>query len=264
MRRLATIFFLTTLWLATAWGGAADVQGQPLQNASSQMKSLLADPVPATNAPVWQSSISLGFTMSQGNSDTMLVSGRFRTDRKTSANEWMLGADGAYGQSDNQANTETVHGATQFNHLFTDRFYGFGRVDALHDGIKDIAYRVTLSPGLGYYLLKQTNLAMAVESGPSYVDEKQGSDTQGYAAWRFADRFEYKFDSHVRCWQGCEMIPQLNQTDNFIINAEAGIEAPLTKELSLQVTVQDNYVNLPAPDYKHNDVRIVSGISYKF
>ena len=38
--------------------------------------------------------------------------------------------------------------------MFTDRFYGYARVDALHDGIADVEYRVTLSPGVSYYFAK--------------------------------------------------------------------------------------------------------------
>lgn len=243
---------------------AADVQMQPLQELASQTKNLLPELVPVTNHPVWLSSISLGFTMTRGNSDTLLVSGKFRTERKSNHNEWLLGADGAYGEDNSVANYETLHGFTQFNHFFTSRLYLFGRVDALHDGIKDIKYRVTISPGLGYYLCRQTNLTFAVETGPSFVTEKQGNDNQNYAAWRFAERLDYKLNSRARIWHSAEIIPQLDQTDNFIINADFGIESPITRDLSLQVSLQDNYVNLPATTYKHNDVRIISGIVYKF
>jgi hypothetical protein len=75
---------------------------------------------------------------------------------------------------------------------------------------------------------------------------------------------DYKLNSRARIWHSAEIIPQLDQTDNFIINADFGIESPITRDLSLQVSLQDNYVNLPATTYKHNDVRIISGIVYKF
>ncbi len=243
---------------------AADTPLQPLQELASRTQNLLTDPLPATNRPVWLSSITLGFTMTRGNSDTLLVSGKFRTERKSSINEWLLGADGAYGEDHSVRNYETLHGFGQFNHFFTTRFYGFGRVDALHDGIKDIKYRVTVSPGVGYYLCKETNMTFAVETGPSFITERQGNDDQNYAAWRFAERFDRKLNSRARIWHSAEFIPELDQTDNFIINTDLGIESPLARDLALQVYLQDNYVNQPATTYKHNDLRIVSGISYKF
>lgn len=250
--------------MATIQVVLADVPLHPLQDVASRTQNLLTEPPLATNRSVWLSSITLGFTMTRGNSDTLLVSGKFRTERKLARNEWLLGADGAYGEDNSVNNYETLHGFAQFNHFFTGRLYGFGRVDALHDGIKDIRYRVTVSPGLGYYLLKQTNTTFAFETGPSFVTERQGNDNQNYAAWRLAERFEYKFASRARIWHSAEIIPQLDQSDNFIINADLGIESSISRELSLQVYVQDNYVNLPASTYRHNDVRIVSGVSYKF
>lgn len=217
-----------------------------------------------TNPPVWLSSIAFGFTMTRGNSDTLLLTAKLQTERKSPYNEWMLGISGAYGEDNSVRNYETLNGYIQFNHFFTKRLYGFGRGDGLHDGIKDIRYRFTVSTGLGYYFVQRTNTTFAVETGPSFVMERQGEDNQNYAAWRLADRFEYKFTSTARIWQKAEIIPQIDRPDNFIVNAEIGIESAIAKDLSLQVYVQDNYVNLPAPTYKHNDVRIVSGISYKF
>lgn len=242
---------------------AADVPLQPLQRLSLQA---LAPPplAPTTNHAVWLSSISLGFTMTRGNSDTLLLTAKIQAERKSAANEWLLGLGGAYGEDHSVRNYETLSGFIQFNHFFTKRLYGFGRGDGLHDGIKDIRYRFTASTGLGYYLVQRTNLTFAVETGPSYVAERQGQDNQNYAAWRGAERFEYKLNPIARIWEKAEIIPQIDQTDNFIVNAEVGVESAIAKNLALQVLVQDNYVNLPAQTYKHNDVRIVSGIVYKF
>jgi putative salt-induced outer membrane protein YdiY len=247
-------------WHATG----AEVPLQPLQKLSLLSTGLLPDPASMTNRPTWTSSVSLGFSMTRGNSDTLLAMAKLQTQRRSELNEWLLGANGAYGEDNSEKNRETLHGFGQFNHFFTSRLYDFGRVDGLHDGIKDINYRFTASVGLGYFLVQQTNLSFAVEAGPSLVSERQGEEDQTYAAVRLAERFEYKLNATARIWHTAELIPQVDQTDNFIINAEVGIETAIAKDLALQVYVQDNYVNLPASTYKHNDVRLVSGISYKF
>jgi len=157
-----------------------------------------------------------------------------------------------------------VHGFGQFNHFFTDRLFVFGRMDGLHDGIKDIRYRFTASTGLGYYLIQRTNTSFVVEAGPSLVSEQQGDETETYSAMRLAERFDYRLNSTARFWQTAEFIPQADQTANFVLNAEIGIETVITKTLSLQVFVQDSYVNQPAATYQNNDFRLVSGLSVKF
>ena len=125
-------------------------------------------PVPALAAPVktpWESSISAGLTLTRGNSDTMLVTAGALTEKKGKLNEWGFGADGAYGEDSGQKNVDTIHAFGQVNHLFTDNFYVYMRVNALHDGISDLQYRLTLGPGVGYYLVKQKNTTLAVEAG---------------------------------------------------------------------------------------------------
>lgn len=255
---------LLVLLLLAGVASAEDETVQPLQRLLLPKRDLLPNPAPATNVPAWKSSATVGFSMTRGNSDNLLVAGKLQTQWKSRVNEWLLGADGAYGEDNSEKTRETLHGYGQFNHFFNPRLYDFGRMDGLHDGIKDIRYRFTASTGLGYYLVQRTNTAFAVEAGPSLVTERQGADDQTYAAARLASRYEYKFGSGARIWQGTELISQMDQPDNFIINAELGIETPVAKNLALQVYLQDNYVNLPAPDYKHNDIRLISGLSYKF
>ena len=243
---------------------AADIPVDPLQQLAQQTKDLLPPPTTITNRPVWQSSATIGLTLARGNKDTLLVNAKLLTQRKSAANELALGLDGAYGEDNSVKNYETLHGFGQGDHFFTRKFFGFGRLDGLHDGIKDIDYRLTASPGVGYYLLRQTNLTLAAEAGPSLVTERQGSVDQTYAAFRVAERMEFKLNPNTRLWQGAEYIPEVDDPDNFIVNAEFGIETTITKQLGLQVYLQDNFLNRPATGFKNNDVRLVSGLSYKF
>jgi putative salt-induced outer membrane protein YdiY len=218
----------------------------------------------STNRSAWESSISAGLSLTKGNSDTLLTTAAFKTRRKNAENEFMFGADGSYGENDSVKNNESVHGVGQYNHLFSDRFYGFLNIEGLHDGIADLEYRFTLSPGAGYYLLKATNTTLAVEVGPGLIVQQLGGVDTTYATLRLAERFERKLSSGARVWEKVEFLPQVNKMQNFLVNAEVGAEASLTKTFSIQVTLQDNYINQPAPGRKDNDVKLISGLSYKF
>ncbi|HXI71082.1 MAG TPA: DUF481 domain-containing protein [Verrucomicrobiae bacterium] len=224
-------------------------------------------PAPVLAVPVktpWQSSISAGLTLTRGNSDTLLVTGAVLTEKKGKINEWGFGVDGAYGVNNGEKDVDTLHTFGQVNHLFTDKFFAYLRVNALHDGISDLQYRLTIGPGAGYYLLKETNTTLAVEGGSAIVFERLGSEDNTYATLRLAERFEHKFKDRARIWQTVEILPQVNDFNNFIVNAEIGIESSLSKKLSLQTFVVDNYVNQAAAGRQQNDVKLVSGLKYKF
>ena len=191
-----------------------------------------------------------------------LTTAAFKTRRKTAENEFTFGVDGAYGENDSVKNNETLHGVGQFNHLFSDRFYGFLNVEGLHDGIADLQYRFTLSPGVGCYFLKETNTTLAVEAGPGLIFQRLGGVDTTYASLRLAERFEHKLNNGARIWEKAEILPQANRLANFLVNAEIGAEAALAKTSSLRVTLQDNYYQ-PArarPQSQRRDAHQRSGL----
>lgn len=218
----------------------------------------------ATNKPVWESSVSAGFSLTKGNSDTLLTTGSIKTRRRTAKNEFMLSVSGAYGESDSVENNEFLQGTTQYNHLFSERFYGFLNAEGVHDGIADLQYRFAFSPGAGYYFVKATNTTFAGECGPGLITQRLGGVDTTYGSLRLAERYEYKLKNGARVWQRAEILPQVDKFDNFLVNAEIGAEAMFTKTLSLRITVLDNFVNEPAPGRKDNDVKLISGLAYKF
>ncbi len=218
----------------------------------------------STNRAVWESSVSLGLTATAGNVNSALATGNFQTHKKTPLDEWNLGVDAAYGEVSSAKNNETLHGFGQYNHLFSERWYGYMRGDALHDAIADVAYRFTFSPGAGYYFIKDKETSLAGEVGPAILYEKLDDEYHTYPTLRLAERFEHKFDGHARLWQNVEFLPPFTDPRAFLVNAEVGMDTPLSKHLSLQTYVQDNYANRPAPGFKNNDVKLVSALAVKF
>ncbi|HEX7862473.1 MAG TPA: DUF481 domain-containing protein [Verrucomicrobiae bacterium] len=216
----------------------------------------------ATNK--WETTASLGATVTQGNSDSVLAAAQILSQKKWGANEMRLGADATYGELDNEKNAESLHGFAQYNRLFTERAFGYVRLDGLHDAIADIEYRFTFSPGAGYYFIKNETTTLSGEAGPAFIYEKVGDDETGYFTARLAERLEHKFNDNVRIWQSIEFLPQVDDFDNFLINAEVGVESKLTEKLSLKVFAIDNYDNQPAPGREENDLKVVTAIGYTF
>ena len=233
--------------------------------AAALFVQLATNHVVLTNKPAWESSLAIGFTVTRGNSDTLLATANLQTHKRTVFNEIVLGVDGAYGDNNSVQSANDAHAFGQYNHLFTERFFGYLRADALHDEIANLQYRVTLSPGVGYYFVKQTNTTLAGECGPAMVFQRLGYEDNNYVTLRLAERFEHKFtENNARVWQSVEFLPQINALNNFVANAEVGIEAGISKKISLQACLQDNFVNEPAPGRQQNDLKIVSGLKYKF
>jgi putative salt-induced outer membrane protein YdiY len=223
-----------------------------------------------TTTNKWQSSAAAGLTLTRGNSDTVLATLSLATGKKWAQNEVSLGADGAYGQTKQDGNNDTtaeqLHGFGQYNRLFTERWYGYGRIEGLHDGVADIRYRISLSPGVGYYFIKSKPTQLSAEAGPGYIFQELGDDQQSYATLRLGEKFNQALSDRARLWQTAEWLPQVDDFKNYIINFEIGVEADLSssKKLSLRSFLQDTYNNEPAKGRQKNDAKLVTAIAYKF
>lgn len=240
--------------------------------AASPVEAPAAKPVadataalpPAEPKYPWESSLTAGLTVTRGNSHTLLYTGGFQTAKKTPDNEYKLGGTGAYGSQNSKENVNNYGGFAQWNHLFTDRFYGYLRADALRDVIADLDYRVNVGPGIGYYLIKGTNTTLSAEAGGGMQYEHLGDNYSSYGTARFAENFEHKFNDRARVWQKAEILPQVDKFQNYVVNFEIGIEASISASVSLKTYLDDTYVSEPAAGRYRNDMKIVSGLSYKF
>jgi len=238
---------------------AAGVPPTPSPTPTTSAKPSLPPKYP------WQNAVSVGLTMTRGNSDTTLFTADYLAQKKTPFDEYKFEVSGTYGEQNSQDTANNYKADAQWNHLFTPRFYTYGRVDGLRDVIADVDYRANIGPGLGYYLLKDTNTTLAAEAGGSF--EAQRLDDTGdrtFATLRLADRFERKLNDHVRLWENAEILPQVDDFDNYVVNFEAGVETSLSKSFSLKTFLDDNYDNDPAPGKLKNDAKIVAALGYKF
>jgi putative salt-induced outer membrane protein YdiY len=225
-----------------------------------------------TNANPWKSSISFGLTIARGNTDTAQASVTASTEKRWLQNDLTFAADGLYGETKapnapkNTENAETLHGFSQYNRFLGDGFYGYGRIDGFHDGIADIKYRLSLSPGLGYFFVTNKTVDLSGEIGPGYVKEQLGDNSESFATLRLEEKLHYRISPHARAWESVKILPQINRFDNYVVMAEVGIEAGLTtgNKLSLRSVLQDSYNNIPAAARLKNDLQIITSLVYRF
>lgn len=252
-------------WLLTA---VTSLSVATLTNVHAQDASAVPEP---EKKPKWESSAGVGLTLTDGNSETVLFTADVKTQKIWDKNEIRLGADVAYGETENrltyenEKNQEIYRAFGQYNRLFpNERTYGYFKVDAMRDEIALVDYRFTFSPGLGHYLVKNETTSLSVEAGPGYVIERVDGDEDDYVSLRLGERFEHKFNDKVRMWQTAEIMPQVDDFDNYLVNAEIGVEASLTEKLSLRSTLSGTYDSQPAADREKEDIKLITSLVYKF
>jgi putative salt-induced outer membrane protein YdiY len=228
----------------------------------------------------WDRSVAVGFSVTTGNSDSMQLNAGVKGEKIWKHDELRLGLNGTYGKNDGDVANEQLRGLAQYKHLFSERWYGMVVGDGLHDGVANIEYRLTIGPGAGYYFIKSDKTRLSGEVGPSMVFEKSDvthpnqplppnpdyvtSEERNYLALRLAERFDRQLNESAKVWQQTEIVPRVDDFEDYVVNTEVGAEAALTKTLSLRVVGTHRYYSITSDDRRHYDITMVSAVAYKF
>lgn len=212
----------------------------------------------------WKTSAALGATLTRGNSDTLSVNGTIDTIKKWDKNEAGAGFSVTYGETNNKETANNMAAYVQYNRLISDRLFVYARADFFKDQLADIDYRVSLSPGAGYYFIKNSKVTLSGEVGPGYVWEKVGGSSEDYWSLHVGEKFTWEINDRARLWQSLSYDPEVSDFENFLLRAELGAEADILENLSLRAVLIDIYRNVPAAGREKNDLLLITGIAYKF
>ncbi len=241
--------------------------------AADTATNTTAQAVAAPKKKNWDSTASIGVTLTRGNSHTFGFAGSIATKRSWTNNEALLGANLGYGNTTTTVGGKKVQTTTdsyvkmygQWNHLFTPRAYAGVRVNFDHDDVAALTYRATISPLAGYYFVKDATNTFAGEFGPSAVREKFfGQRVKDYVGLRLAERADHKFAGGAKVWESAEWVAQMDKMQNYLLNLELGVSAPITKAMSVSLILQDTYKNVPAIGKLKNDLKLIGAMSYIF
>lgn len=222
---------------------------------------------PKKELGAWEKSLAFGFNLTNGNSETLLATMGASIKKETADDLIDASVAVGYGEdstgktSDQDDVTRNdVRAAAGYRYLLSDRAYVGAGLGFLYDDIADVDYRSTVSPLGGYYLLKDADFRLAVEAGPSYTFEKVGGETDSYFSPRVADRFEWIISCTSKLFQNAELLFDVSDSENYLLNAEVGVEAAISTNLALVLTVRDSYDHLPAAGREKNDVQVISSL----
>lgn len=221
---------------------------------------------PVKDPAIWDKSLNFGLNYTDGNSKTTNIYAGGLVARDYDNNAWRFQADYNYGAAADSADEPKTENKNNFRAvadyrrvLENDWFAGAGTSFA-HDEIADLQYRVVVSPSAGRYLIRDEDVKLSLEAGPSYVFEKLGDVDEDFAAARIADRFEWALSPTSKIFQFTEYLISFDDSSQYLVNAEIGIESALNSYLSLVLSVRDYYINKPAEGRVPNDVITITAL----
>lgn len=214
----------------------------------------------------WEGTVAAGVNVTSGNSDTMTINGSISAENAGVDNEIRLGASGNFGESEvngvDETTTQNAKAYIAYKYKF-DRSYLYSDNSILNDEIADINYRLIVGAGLGYRVIESDSAKLGLELGVAYMSEAlSGASSDDSVLLRAAGRHDQTLSETAKCWLSAEYLPRADDTKDYLLNGEAGIEAALNSTLSLRVVVQDRYDSTVPDGREHNDLSVISALVY--
>ena len=225
---------------------------------------LTAEEYLASDDPAWENSVDFGLSLSKGNTDNLLLRFGIITEKKDGPNAFFGSASYNYGEEDSAANEDEILGKATWKHAYSGKnFFGL-RFDARRDAFADIDYRFSLNATYGYYWIDTEQTIFSTEFGVGVTTEDKGLGNSTYLNGLFDQNFQHKFNDHASFYQDFSFSPRLDDIDDYRVEFEMGLETKITETLAVKLSFENRYESIPAAGKKKNDMKVVTGLSYKF
>ena len=221
----------------------------------------------------WTGFLLANLSIARGNTETVDAGVEalavVRRDTDTADDRFTL--SGSYnfastGTGDDSVTTEeNVTATAKYDRYFTEKLYGHGIVTYEKDHIADLKFRLTPGVGVGYQWLESPTFNLQTEAGVSYVfeDFDPGGDND-FVALRLAYHVDKKLSDTVLVFHNVEYLPAFEDFEDYLIRADAGLQADLTKTFFSQFKVEWDYDSTPAPGRDKSDYRYLVGVGWRF
>ncbi len=198
----------------------------------------------------WGNETELSYVDTSGNTEVTTISAKNLLTYKFSDKlntEWEAGA--LYAESDNEKDSERYYTELKSNYLFTEKFYTSLIAGWEKDKFAGIDAKYYIGPALGYKFLIGPKHFFLIEAGVDYVQEEYTDDTDDdFSRGRVFTEYEYAFTEKNKFSQSVEYLSNFDDSEDYNVISETSLISALSDSLSLKITYQIKYDNVPPPD----------------
>jgi len=173
--------------------------------------------------------------------------------------------DFSYGRTAGILSANRMDGFSKTDFDLGHRFYVYSLAGAGYDQIRNINLRYEVGPGLGYHLVQRTNLVVNPEFGVDYqAQDLADNTTTKLFFYRIAENMTWQLNSKLSMDEKFEFFPRVEQFDQYRFRFESNFRYHLMANLSLNLTVIDQYDTQPPDAVTRNDLQLRSSVGVKF
>lgn len=229
----------------------------------------------------WKGSVTVGFALARGNSDTTDLNSGVNLNRKTQTDQIKVYESSVYA-TNGATPTSPVSGVTAnailggawYEHNITEKMFAFGSADFTHDELQQLTLQSIFTGGLGWHAIARPNATLDVFAGINYTREMYSSSAssivtsslnRNFPGITAGEDFTHKFGGASAFTEKFTFYPDLSDFSQYRFALDAGWVTKLNKWLGWQITAADRYItNPPILGAKSNDLILSTGLNLSF
>ena len=224
----------------------------------------------------WKGSLNLGYGLVQGARDASSVTASItgtrrvpdvsgiRARRRTGYNLNFILASTS--QPDGLSiSTQTASTNLRQDYLFSERRFLFWTAGFDHNDALNLKLRQTYGGGFGYDWIQRERVELSLLAGVTVTRENFGQQlNRTQQEFSAGERFRLNLFQGVQWVNEIRFFPSLNNAGQYRVDAVSSLASRITKTISFQVALTDNYISNPLGVGQKNQFSFTSGFGVHF
>lgn len=219
----------------------------------------------------WRGSADLGFTLTDGNSETTSLSVGGELDYRMTRQRWAFSGSYVRASTDGEETANKGDSELMYEYFPTPRFFFFGKAGAGFNAPAGLDLRLAPGAGVGYRVVERERLTVSVETGGEWTrDAFVDGTTDEAVRLSAAQSASWDLSETTSVVQAVTYRPEAAQLDDFLLEGRVSVATRIVEGLGLKVTFRDQYDSEPFVDpdtgeqRAKNDITFVTGLTYQF
>lgn len=207
----------------------------------------------------------LGFVNTAGNTDVTTLNIGEKLILRAGKWEHKQQAGSVYGAQDGKQTSNLLFGSWRSDYALNDRLavFGYGGYD--RNSFAGISRRFEEALGLAAKLLTRQADILTLEAGFGMTQQRSTlALSNNFASLRTGTTYRHNFTEAAYFTQVVEYLPSLEVGEDYRINAESALVAPLSTHVAMKLGYQLRYDNLPEPLRKKGDRILLTSLQFNW
>jgi putative salt-induced outer membrane protein YdiY len=200
-----------------------------------------------------------------GNTNVTSLTVSERLEWKRPRFVWTQAASAINGSTDGEESANLLAIGVRGDWKPRGRLSVYSLVNYDRNRFANIGRRFEEGAGLGYTMIERAHHRLTAELGSQFVQQRNlEKESDSFLAGRAAELYRYTIKADTYFEERVEFLPNLETNEDYRVNAEANLVAPVSRHLALKLGYVVRFDNRPEADVKKTDRFFTSGLQVSF